>query len=261
MITRKKALYMISLMLTVPAGIAQADDSGSQDGVTVGLGAQYAPRYSGSDKMRLQPVPLFQARKGAFFADTQKGIGYDLQSDSGLYFENTLGYSLGRSDQDSGWRDGSDRLRGMGNINASVNTALALGWSLTPWLSVEGKAILPLSDDQGVNYQASLTLVPLQGVSDTVALQTVALFGDARYMNTWYGVSERQNRYAGFSRYTAAGGFYGMNTSVSWNHQFNAHWGTILSAGYTWLNDHAADSPVVFRRNEGTGTVAIAYTF
>lgn len=252
---------MISLMLTVQAGIAQADDNGPQDGVTVGLGAQYAPRYSGSDKMRLQPVPVIQARKGPFFADTQKGIGYDLQSDSGLYLEHTLGYSLGRSDQDSGWRDGSDTLRGMGNINASVNTALALGWSITSWLSVEGKAVVPLSDDQGVNYQASLTLVPLQQGSDTFALQTAALFGDARYMNTWYGVSDRQKSRTEFSRYTAAGGFYGMTTSVSWNHQFNAHWGTILSAGYTWLDDHASDSPVVFRRNEGTGTVALAYTF
>ena len=72
----------------------------------------------------------------------------------------------------------------MGNISATVNTALALGWQLTPWLSAEGKAVLPLSDDQGVNYQASVTLVPLQRDSDTVALQTAALFGDARYMNT-----------------------------------------------------------------------------
>lgn len=252
---------MISLTLAATAQGVRAGDNANQDGITVGLGAQYAPRYSGSDKMRLQPVPVFMARKGALFADSQKGIGYDLQSDSGFYLEHTLGYGLGRADQDSAWRDGAERLKGMGNIDATVNTALALGWSLTPWLSVEGKAVLPLSDDQGVNYQASLTLVPLQSQSDTLALQAAALFGDARYMNTWYGVSEQQRRRSAFGRYDASGGFYGINTSLSWNHQFDAHWGALISAGYTWLDDSAANSPLVSRRNESTGTVAFTYTF
>jgi hypothetical protein len=39
-----------------------------------------------------QVVPVLQGRKGAFFIDAQKGVGYDLQNDSGWYFEHTLGY-------------------------------------------------------------------------------------------------------------------------------------------------------------------------
>ncbi|MBK0093332.1 MULTISPECIES: MipA/OmpV family protein [Erwiniaceae] len=261
MINRKTALYITSLVLTVVAVPGQADDSGPQDGVTLGLGAQFAPRYSGSDKMNLQPVPVFQARKGALFADAQKGIGYDLQSDGGFYLEHTLGYGLGRADRNASWRDGADNLKGMGNIKATVNTGLALGWAVTPWFSVEGKAVLPLSDDQGASYQASVTLVPLQSQSDTVALQSAALFGDARFMNTWYGVSQTQSHNSVYSRYDAAGGFYGTDTRLSWSHQFDANWGSVLSAGYTWLDDTAADSPVVLRRNEGTGTVAVTYTF
>ncbi|PLO52131.1 hypothetical protein CWN49_37525, partial [Klebsiella michiganensis] len=34
-----------------------------------------------------------------------------------------------------------------------------------------------------------------------------------------------------------------------------------LSAGYTWLGEHAADSPIVSRRNEGSVTAAITWTF
>ncbi len=94
------------------------------------------------------------------------------------------GYNLGRDDKDSDWRDGASSLKGMGKIRATVNTALAAGWQFTPRFSAEGKATLPLSDDQGVNYQASVTLLPLQSDTDTVAFQTAALFGDARYMNT-----------------------------------------------------------------------------
>jgi hypothetical protein len=43
----------------------------------------------------------------------------------------------------------------MGNIKATMNTAFAVGWSVTPWLTVEGKATLPLTDAQGVHYQTS----------------------------------------------------------------------------------------------------------
>lgn len=89
----------------------------------------------------------------------KKGIGYDLAGDSGLYFEHTLGYDLGRAEKNSDWRDGANTLKGMGNIKATMNTAFAVGWSVTPWLTVEGKATLPLTDAQGVHYQTSATLL------------------------------------------------------------------------------------------------------
>jgi outer membrane scaffolding protein for murein synthesis (MipA/OmpV family) len=46
-----------------------------------------------------------------------------------------------------------------------------------------------------------------------------------------------------------------------WNHQIDPHWGTTLSAGYNWLNDDVANSPIVFRQNTFSFTGAITYTF
>lgn len=219
MITRKLTLYTACLVLTGTAGSARADDAlPSQKNFSIGMAGQSLPRYSGSDKHRWQLVPLAQARDGAFFIDSQKGVGYDLQSDSGLYLEHSLGYNLGRSEQNSDWRDGSDRLKGMGNIKAAVNTAVAVGWSVTHWLTLEGKATLPLSDSQGVNYQASATLIPLQTSTDTVAFSTAALFGDSRYMNTLYGVSAAQSSRTGYTEYQAPAGFYGADSNLTWSH-------------------------------------------
>ena len=149
----------------------------------------------------------------------------------------------------------------MGDIDASLNTALAVGWQALSWLSVEGKATLPLTDSQGVSYQASLTLLPVQTDHDTVAFQTAALFGDNRYLNTWYGVDPQQSQRSGYSRYSAPGGFYGIDNSLTWSHQFDAHWGTVLSADYTWLGEHANESPIVLRRNEVALTAAVIWTF
>lgn len=182
MIAIKKALYMTVPLLTAMTSCVQANDDTSSGTFTIGLGGHYTPRYSGSDKQVWQVVPVLQGRNGAFFIDTQKGVGYDLQNASGWYFEHTLGYDLGRADKNVSWRAGANNLKGMGDIDASLNTALAVGWQALSWLSVEGKATLPLTDSQGVSYQASLTLLPVQTDHDTVAFQTAALFGDNRYL-------------------------------------------------------------------------------
>ncbi|HCR2029981.1 TPA: MipA/OmpV family protein [Enterobacter cloacae] len=262
MIARKKALYMtVPFLMTAASGVHADEAQTSSDYLTIGAGGRYAPRYSGSDKQVWQGVPVLQGRKGAFFIDAQKGIGYDLQNDSGVYLEHTLGYDLGRADENASWREGANNLKGMGGIDTSLNTGLAVGWQITSWLSVEGKATLPVTDSQGVNYQASVTLIPLQNSQDTIVFQSASLFGDSRYMNTWYGVSQQQSLRAGYSRYSAPGGFYGIDNSLTWSHQLDAHWGTLLSADYTWLGEHANNSPIVSRRQEGAVTAAITWTF
>ena len=60
MIAIKKVLYMSVPLLMVVASAAQADDDTASDSLTVGLGGQYAPRYSGSDKQVWQVVPVLQ---------------------------------------------------------------------------------------------------------------------------------------------------------------------------------------------------------
>ena len=262
MITRKFTLYMACLILTGTANVVRADDTASpQKNFSIGMAGQSLPRYNGADKRRWQIVPLLQARDGAFFVDSQKGLGYDLQTNNGFYLEHTLGYGLGRSEQNSNWRDGSDNLKGMGNIKASVNTAIAIGWSVNPFLTFEGKATLPLSDSQGVNYQTSVTLLPIQNSTDTVALSTAALFGDSRYMNTFYGVRTEQSRRSGYTEYQAPSGFYGTDTNLTWSHQFTPHWGGLVSADYDWLDKHAEKSPIVFRHYETAFTLGVLYTF
>lgn len=123
MITRKFILCISCIAASYMTRIARAEAADPPEkSLTVGVAASNAPRYSGSDQHRWQFLPVVQARDGAVFFDSQKGLGYDLQSDSGLYLEHTLGYGLGRLDKDSAWREGSDKLKGMGDINATLNT-------------------------------------------------------------------------------------------------------------------------------------------
>ena len=128
-------------------------------------------------------VPFFQAREDAFFADARMGLAMTCRVTADCIWSIPRVYNLGRDDKDSDWRDGAQPQR-YGKIRATVNTALAQNWQFASLVQRWGGQPLPLSDDQGVNYQASVTLLPLQSDTDTVAFQTAALFGDARYMNT-----------------------------------------------------------------------------
>ncbi|RPD95904.1 MipA/OmpV family protein [Candidatus Pantoea deserta] len=259
---KKITMCMACLVTTAMTLSAQASESTSSDrSLSVGLGAISAPRYSGAKDQHTFFAPVIHAQDGNFFADTVKGLGYRFQSDNGLYLENTLGMDFGRSDKNSDWREGSDKLKGMGTIKSTLNTGVTAGWALSSWLVLEGKATMPLTDSQGNRYRTTVTLIPFQDESDVVTFQGSTLFGDARYMNTYYGVSEKQSAHSGYARYNAAGGYYGYDLGMTWSHQFTPHWGAWASVDYTRLDKHASDSPIV-KKNGGTyGTLAVTYLF
>ncbi len=157
MIMRHTPLYLATLLFVIGSPISQANDTqpDQKDGVTIGLATLNAPRYSGSNERQWDVLPVIQARQGAFFFDTAKGAGYDLQFGQ-FYLEHTLGYAAGRTDKNTSFQAGSDKLRGMGKIRGALNTALTLGFEFTDQLSLEAKAIAPLTDSQGMQYQTSV---------------------------------------------------------------------------------------------------------
>lgn len=227
----------------------------------VGVIGQQTARYSGSNQNYWQVLPLLQMRKGAFFADTTKGFGYDLQTKKGLYFEHVFGYSSGRAEKNSNWREGANNLKGMGEIKDTLDTSLAIGWQIRPWLIPEIKSTMPLTQSEGSQFQASLTLIPLQTNQDILAIQGTVLAADSRYMNTYYGVNDEQHTRTGYQLYHSNGGLLSTQLNINWSHQFNKHWGSILGGSYDWLADKAANSPIVTRRNMPSWNLGISYTY
>lgn len=262
MLTQKSFLYIIPALIT--PGISSAWASHYQEdesAVTLSLGAISSPRYSGSDEQSTGAIPLIHWQENKFFLNSLKGLGFHLQNDDGLYLEPTIGYNSGRTDKNSGWRKGSDKLKGMGNISATLNSGIALGWAASRWLVFEGKTTLPLSDGQGASYSTAINYIPVMDDDNSLTFQASVLFGDARYLNTWYGVSRKQSERSGYARYSSSGGLYGVDTGVTWTHQFSEHWGGWFSVDYAWLAKNAARSPIVMQRGGTTGTLAISYTF
>ncbi len=252
------AVLTTGLLMTLSTPV-QADPNAN--GVSIGMLEQSTTRYSGSSSQYWQWVPVLQARDNAVFIDTLNGAGYDLQAANGLYLEHTLGYSWGRTDHNSVWRNGAENLKGMGNIPGALNTSIAIGQQVTPWFIPEIKTTLPLTDAQGAQYQASLTLMPVQNTVDTVAVTITALGGDSRYTNTFYGVSRSQSQHSKYSEYHPDGGIYATEAALNASHQFSPSWGMLVNVSNTWLSGSSAKSPLVERRSAMSVGTGVLYTF
>lgn len=254
-------LSMIFCSVSSAQDTQQNETASTEPPNMVGLVMQNAPRYMGSKDRSSQVLPLLQFRHQAFFIDSQKGIGYDLPASNGMYLEHSLGYELGRDDKKSSWRQGSDKLRGLGEINANLNTSIALGWQIRPWLIPEIKVTLPLTESQGSEFQASVSVVPLQTEKNTLLLQGVLLGADSRYVNTYFGVTPEQSAKSGFSTFHSSGGIIGSELNLNWIHQLNHNWSALAGVTYLNLSNKIKNSPIIEQHDQLIGNVGLAYNF
>lgn len=228
---------------------------------TIGLMLQNSPRYEGSQKSFTQILPLIQLQYKDIFFDTTKGLGYHLTAKNGTYFEQTLGYNAGRATHNSSWRAGSDDLKGLGEIKQSLNTSLALGWQVKPWLIPEIKTTVPLTQNQGTQFQIGLTLVPFYTPTNTIILETDVLGANKKYMNTYYGINSIQKQRSRYSKYTLQSNFLGTQVNVSWLHQFSKHWSSMANISYLNLANEISKSPIVDKKANITSVVGLTYQF
>lgn len=228
---------------------------------TLGIGYINTTKYSGSDERMSSAVPYFHIQYDDVFLDSAEGLGFTAGLANGVYFTQALNYTLGRAERDGTWRSGSAKLKGMGKIKSALTTSTTLGWSYSNILAIEGSLTAPLTDSQGISYRAGIKYSLWSDNKDTLVLSANALFGDARYNNTWYGVSEKQSVASGYQRYSAGSGLYSVDTGLIWTHGFNDHWWSYVDISYSHLTHRASKSGIVYRNGQVDFSAGVLYSF
>lgn len=228
---------------------------------TVGLGYLNAMKYSGSDERDSTVVPYFNIQYDSFFLDAVDGLGLNLNLNNDIYLTQSLGYSLGRVDSNADWRAGSTKLKGMGKIKLAATSSTTIGWNIGDTLSIEGNLTAPFTDSQGVKYRAGIKYRLWSDNRNTLVFSSNANFGDSRYNNTFYGVSNTQSRNSGYSKYKASSGLYSMDADITWTHAFSDNWWSYIDVEYTHLDRNVSNSGIVYKSNQTRFAAGFLYSF
>lgn len=233
--------------------------------LTLGGGVGVAPRYSGSDENRVSTaLVLDYSMRNGFFVSSTRGLGYG-NSLGNLDYSAALSYRTGRKDHNvdsDTMSDGSDHLRGMGNVKGSALGVVGLGYKLTNWLSAQLQAEVPFSErDNGAALHFGIVSPLYHSPKNSVTLGLTSSWGTNDYMQTYYGVSAAQSAASGFTQYTAGSGIYACSLNLDWTHNFTERWSVVADAGYTQLAGDARNSPIVQRKASPTGSLTVTYRF
>ena len=233
--------------------------------LTVGGGVDVAPRYSGSDENRVSTaLVLDYSMRNGFFVSSTRGLGYG-NNLGNVDYSAALSYRTGRKDHNvdsDDMNDGSDYLRGMGNIKGSALGVVGLGYNFTPWLSAQLQAEVPFSQrDNGAALHVGIVSPLYHSPKNSVTMALTSSWGTNDYMQTYYGVSAPQSAASGFTQYDAGSGIYAWSLNLDWTHNFTKRWSVVADAGYTQLAGDARNSPIVQRKSSPTGSLKVTYRF
>jgi MipA family protein len=244
-----------------------ADETKEENGpwqVTLGAGVMQLPEYPGSDEGRTQALPLVSVRYKRFFLGGAPGSGSP--GGLGAYLYESDRWSLGAVIAPDGIdpREESDdeRLRGLGDIDASVRAGLFTSYRITSWLRLGASALTDVGDKQQgtiANLDAEFTYRPFPklllsggpGISWT----------DEEYMQTYFGITGEQAARSAFSPYTPAGGVSTVRLSFGAQYLLGSNWFLGARVTAAQLQGDAADSPIVVEKNQNLYALFFGYRF
>lgn len=217
--------------------------------ISVGAAVVATPRYEGSDRMRVLPLPAVDVRyRDLFFASVRDGIGLNLLSRDivpgsfeGLAAGPILRWRFGR-DQDA---DGS--LRGLGDIDPAGEAGVFASATFGRIFRVRGEVRQGFGGHEGVVIDGAADV--LFRLSDTVfgSVGPTLSWSNASYNQTYFGVTPLQALRSGYQTYTPGSGLRSVGISGALVWQATDSVSVSGFASYGRLQDVAADSPFIRR--------------
>jgi outer membrane protein len=230
--------------------------------INLAVGAAMQPTFHGSDRYRATLIPLVIIR----WRDT---VSLGVEGLSLYWHHNNLrigggvNYDGGRLDHEASgiFSGGDNRLKGLGNVDASVGLRGFVSYKLGPvyldtsaikYLGPQNKGIL-------VNVGAS---APLALTKRLIFRPHVgATWADDNYMQTFFGVSPIQASRSIFPRFATGSGPEDINGGLTIVYRLSTHWFWGADATATQYLDHAAKSPITITSTNATVATVIGYHF
>lgn len=252
------AIYIVRGSSIAESALEQ-DHHHVQDGdwsVSIGALGIYKPEYEGSDDYSVSGFPLINiVWRDTIFLNSRKGLGAYVWNRNNIKLGLSIGYTIGRDE------DNSSHLDGLGDIKSGANANVLLEW--TP-----GNVALDAHYEQQITGQdtgfqvhlgAGYNLQITKKVSIVPTVKTT--YASSDYMEEYFGISQRQSDRSGLFVYDADSGLKSIGLQVMANYRVNEHWGIQTMAAYNHLVGGASDSPVVKNENQYLLGLGLSHKF
>ncbi|KVN41318.1 structural protein MipA [Burkholderia pyrrocinia] len=228
--------------------------------VSVGAGMALQPRYAGSDRYRVIGGPNVDVRyRDLFFLSTGEGLGANVLRGPNWRVSLSVGYDLGRRASDD-----LDHLHGFDNINPAPVMKLSADYVISKDFPLVLRADVRRSLGGSNGWVGDVSAyMPLPGSNEHFfwfAGPTVS-FADARYMNSWFGVSDGAAARSGLPRYSSGAGLKSVGAGVTMVWFVNKHWFLTMDGAIEQLVGRAAHSPVTQQTTNGVLDLSVNYQF
>lgn len=222
--------------------------------ITLGVGAAYAPKYEGSDKLEAGAVPMISVGYGDVFSADFSGATLNLLNQNGFRLGIKGGWEAGRKEKDD-----KKNLRGLGDIKAGGVVGGVIAYGMEPF-EIYAKV------DKTIGGSEGLTATVGASVSHKVdqfilGADLSATWADDNHMKSYFGVTAAQSARSGLRRYDAKAGFKRIDASASISYMMTENWTITGTGGVGFLLGDAKDSPVVKKDIQPFAMVGVAYTF
>ena len=264
---RTAALFRPAALIGAAALAFLATPAAAQDGdgergwiVTVGGGAQFVPKYPGSDEVGLAPMVIGRLRREGSplpIGAPDDGWGFGLLGhDSAFDFGPAVRFQSKREEEDVGAPVGEVGF----TVEAGGFAQVYLGRSFR--IRVEGRR--GIGGHEGWNGDVALDFVATDGNTYVFTIGPRARIADGNYHDAYFGVTPAVSLATGLPVYDPGGGFHSVGVTAGLTHMLGRNWGVYGYAGYDRLIGDAADSPIVRTlgsRSQLSGGLGLFFTF
>lgn len=251
--------WMIAAPAIAQSPAAKPDSAESSEDdwrITAGLGGGIAPEYRGADSYKAIPVPYLSVKKGRFFVDVLKGIGWNVIQTGHWTLAPTISYAEGR--------DNEGAISDFDDVNGSAMAGVLLNWQSGHW-ELDSDLATPVTGDLDgwrlrgyVRYRARIT----ERLS--YAVGPGATWADSDWNEALYGVSAADAARSGLDAYRADDSHFRTSLNGRISYYLTRKLNVSLIARYSRLYGDAADSPIVKDvgdANQLFGSVLATYKF
>jgi outer membrane scaffolding protein for murein synthesis (MipA/OmpV family) len=225
--------------------------------VNLGAGVGWAPAYLGADAYhaRVLPLVLVSYRNLVFLSPA--GLGVNLVNVDGFRAGPILGYQGGRDQGDDA------HLYGLGDISPSLTAGVFAAYRTGPFRFYGTVRQAVTHTDNGIVglLQADIVLPVLDNRQFLLSAGPELEFTNARYSQTWFGVTPAQSLQSGLPVYNAGAGVRDVGLHASLSYLYSPHVVLRVLGSVKELTGDDADSPIVQSKTQATIGFGAAYHF